>query len=72
MLNMTMQENLNQHFEKLPPHLRAEVMDFVLFLEQKHLREPPRKSLAAKLMEMPDVGLDEDFERVQLGSRTAL
>jgi hypothetical protein len=60
-----MQENLNQHFQKLPLHLQSEVMDFVLFLEQKHMREPPRKSLAEKLMEIPDVGLDEDFERIQ-------
>lgn len=61
---MTQQESLNQHLEKLPVHLRAEVLDFVLFLEQKHLKAQPKKTLAEKLMEIPDVGLDEDFERI--------
>jgi hypothetical protein len=61
---MNIQENLHQHLKNLPPHLQAEVMDFVLFLEQRHLRESPSKSLAEKLMEMPDVGRDEDFERI--------
>ena len=48
---MTLQENLNQHFEKLPLHLRAEVLDFVLFLEQRH-NEAARKSLEAAYREM--------------------
>jgi hypothetical protein len=59
---MTMQENLNQHFEKLPLHLRAEVLDFVLFLEQKYLRERPEKSPAEKLTEIPEGELNKGFE----------
>lgn len=32
---MRLDEIIQQHTEKLPPQLQAEVFDFVLFLEQK-------------------------------------
>jgi hypothetical protein len=36
---MQLDEQLHQHIELLPLELKAEVLDFVLFLEQKQARE---------------------------------
>ena len=35
---MPLQEEIQQHLVKLDPNLQAEVLDFVLFLEQKQSR----------------------------------
>jgi hypothetical protein len=37
---MRLDELIQQHTEKLPPQLQAEVFDFVLFLEQKQANQP--------------------------------
>lgn len=66
---MNVQESINQHVANLPPNLRMEVLDFVIALERKHSVQPVKKSFIQKLREMPDAGLDEDFERVQNTSR---
>lgn len=62
---MTDREILTQRLSNLPPYLQQEVLDFMIFLEWKYLKEPPKKSFIQHLREMPDVGLDEDFERIQ-------
>jgi len=66
---MNLRQNIHQHLGNLPESLQGEVFDFVLFLEQKQSREaqgqsPARQSLADKLLEIPECGLDEDFARV--------
>lgn len=66
---MNLRQTIHQHLGNLPENLQAEVFDFVLFLEQKQSREaqgqsPAKQSLADRLLEMPDGGLDEDFARV--------
>lgn len=62
---MNVQENINQHVADLPEHLRVEVLDCILSLERKHSERPAQKTFIQKLMEIPDVGLDEDYERIQ-------
>ncbi|WP_176225194.1 DUF2281 domain-containing protein [Methylomagnum ishizawai] len=66
---MDIQATINQHIANLPPDLRMEVLDFVIALERKHSAQPVKKSFIQKLREMPDVGLDEDFERIHSTSR---
>ncbi|BBL76261.1 DUF2281 domain-containing protein [Methylomagnum ishizawai] len=66
---MTLQENINHHLANLPEYLHAEILDFVLFLEYKHTAQPKdiardNASLAQLLMDIPEVGRDEDFERI--------
>jgi hypothetical protein len=62
---MNIQESINRHIANLPPDRRVEVLDFVIALERKYSAQPAKKSFIQKLREMPDVGLDEDFERIQ-------
>jgi hypothetical protein len=38
---MQLHEEIQQHLIKLEPHLQAEVLDFVLFLEQKQQQSRP-------------------------------
>ena len=33
---MSIQETINQHITNLPENLKAEILDFVIFLEYKH------------------------------------
>jgi hypothetical protein len=66
---MTLQDTINQHLNNLPINLRAEVLDFVLFLEQKYAAKA-EKSLAQMLTEIPAVGRDEDFDRIDEAGRT--
>ncbi len=66
---MNLRESIHQHLGNLPENLQAEVFDFVLFLEQKQAGKtkskfPAKQSLADRLLEMPDCGLDEDFARI--------
>ena len=66
---MTLKENIHQHLGNLPQNLHAEVLDFILFLEQRYTvsqekAKPEMKCLAEWLLDIPPVGLDEDFERV--------
>jgi hypothetical protein len=71
---MNLRQSIHQHLGNLPESLQAEVFDFVLFLEQKQSTEakgksPAKQSLADRLLEMPDCGLDEDFARVDESGR---
>lgn len=60
--------NPAQFFEKmqaLPPDKQAEVFDFIAFLASRsRIQLPEKECLADRLLTMPDVGLDEDFARV--------
>ncbi len=60
--------NQAQFFEKiqaLPPDKQVEVFDFIEFLAARSRTQLEEKeSLADRLLTMPDVGLDEDFARV--------
>lgn len=69
MPTMNLRQSIHQHLGNLPESLQAEVFDFVLFLEQKQAGKakgklPAKQSLADRLLEMPNCGLDEDFARV--------
>ncbi len=44
---MQLHEQIQQHVVKLELNLQAEVLDFVLFLEQKH-RQPQASSLVSE------------------------
>lgn len=50
--------------ERAARHNRSAEAEHRAILEQV-LARPPRKSLAQVLASMPNVGLDEDFERVE-------
>jgi len=39
---MQLHEEIQQHLVRLEPRLQAEVLDFVLFLEQKQQQSPPK------------------------------
>jgi len=72
---MTLQENIHQHLGNLPKNLHAEVLDFILFLEQRYTSpqnatQGKKKCLAEMLLDIPSVGLDEDFERVDEGGHS--
>jgi hypothetical protein len=60
--------NTAQFFEiiqALPPDKQAEVFDFIEFLASRsRIQLPEEKCLADRLLTMPNVGLDEDFARV--------
>lgn len=49
---MQLPEQIQQHLQNLQPHLQAEVLDFVLFLEQK------QKGIEAK----PPIGDQEALQ----------
>lgn len=49
---MQLDEQLHQHIELLPLELKAEVLDFVLFLEQKQERQAKESLTEAKQQEL--------------------
>jgi len=51
---VTLEQTIHNHLERLPAHMRGEVLDYVLFLEQKAsrqsgAREPGREKLGTAL-----------------------
>lgn len=43
---MQLHEEIQQHIVRLEPKLQAEVLDFVLFLEQKQLQTLPNTAIS--------------------------
>lgn len=76
---MKLDQAIQQHLEKLPLALQGEVLDYVLYLEQKTGKHSPsssesRKSLASALEKVaamnPYAGVDPAaWEREQRGER---
>jgi len=68
MITQEFDMKLVQYFEKmqaLPPDKQAEVFDFIEFLVMRSsIQVTIKPCLAEWLLVMPDVGLDEDFARV--------
>jgi len=69
----TILEQIQRHAAALPLSSQAELLNYAVYLEQKARQKMPahsnpaeRKSLAQWLLEIPDVGLDEDFARVSI------
>lgn len=66
--------NLAKFIEKmqaLPPDKQTEVLEFIEFLASRSATKlTPKESLASRLLTIPSVGLDEDFERVEDGEWT--
>jgi hypothetical protein len=59
------QVQLLEKFHSLPSDKQIEVFDFIEFLIARSLFQvKTQKCLAKCLLEMPDVGLDKDFMRV--------
>jgi len=59
------QAQLLEKFNGLPPDKQGVALDFIEFLAMRSATEVRVKQcLAAFLLEMPNVGLDEDFARV--------
>ncbi|AFY60249.1 DUF2281 domain-containing protein [Synechococcus sp. PCC 6312] len=54
-----------EKMQALPPDKQAEVLDFIEFLASRSTAKlTTKESLAARLLTIPNAGLDEDFERV--------
>lgn len=59
-----------EKIQALPPDKQVEVLDFIEFLASRSSTQLKTKQcLAEWLMAMPDVGLDEDFMRVDESAR---
>lgn len=57
---MQLDEQLHQHIELLPLELKAEVLDFVLFLEQKQARERIKQVMSV----IPEA-VDSDDKKIE-------
>lgn len=66
-------EQIQRHAAALPLSSQAELLNYAVYLEQKarqkiptHSNPAERKSLAQWLLEISDVGLDEDFAKAEI------
>lgn len=76
---MTLEQTIQEHVVKLPAHLQSEVLDYVLYLEQKPRRQAQdsnaqRKAVAETLARLVNINpfqtIDPDtWEREQRADR---